>query len=156
MISQKAKKAICLGSLCSISYLAVYIARNILGAVTPQMIEVGYSESFIGTISSVYFVCYALVNGYVVADFRGFADNYSCTVVNKDSFSYCCSWVNFYTRKSFCSLRKNSCKQAEVVFMQRMSHTIVKQCFYTAVGKENFNFAFCSRVFFKGDCNVGF
>ena len=68
MISQKAKKAICLGSLCSISYLAVYIARNILGAVTPQMIEVGYSESFIGTISSVYFVCYAvgqLINGSI-------------------------------------------------------------------------------------------
>ena len=68
MISQKAKKAICLGSLCSISYLAVYIARNILGAVTPQMIEVGYSESFIGTISSVYIVCYAvgqLINGSI-------------------------------------------------------------------------------------------
>ena len=68
MISQKAKKAICLGSLCSISYLAVYIARNILGAVTPQMIEGGYSESFIGTISSVYFVCYAvgqLINGSI-------------------------------------------------------------------------------------------
>ena len=68
MISQKAKKAICLGSLCSISYLAVYIARNILGAVTPQMVEGGYSESFIGTISSVYFVCYAvgqLINGSI-------------------------------------------------------------------------------------------
>ncbi len=68
MINQNAKKAIYIGSLCSVSYLAVYIARNILGAVTPQMIEGGYSESFIGTVSSVYFICYAvgqLINGAV-------------------------------------------------------------------------------------------
>ena len=68
MIGQNAKKAIYIGSLCSVSYLAVYIARNILGAVTPQMIEGGYSESFIGTVSSVYFICYAigqLINGAV-------------------------------------------------------------------------------------------
>lgn len=31
--------AICIGSLCSMAYLAVYFARNILGAVTPQMIK---------------------------------------------------------------------------------------------------------------------
>ena len=67
-ISPKAKKAIYLGSLCSISYLAVYIARNILGAVTPQMLEVGYTESFVGAISSVYFYAYAvgqLINGTI-------------------------------------------------------------------------------------------
>ena len=57
-----------LGTLCSVSYLAVYIARNILGAVTPQMLEGGYTEEFIGTVSSVYFVCYAvgqLINGAI-------------------------------------------------------------------------------------------
>ena len=67
-ISQNAKKAVMLGSLCSVSYLAVYIARNILGAVTPKMLEVGYGEGFIGTVSSVYFVCYAigqLINGAI-------------------------------------------------------------------------------------------
>ena len=42
-LSTGAKKAIMIGSLCSVSYLAVYIARNILGAVTPQMVEQGYS-----------------------------------------------------------------------------------------------------------------
>ena len=68
MIGKNAKKAIFIGSLCSVSYLAVYIARNILGAVTPQMIAGGYSESFIGTVSSVYFICYAvgqLINGTI-------------------------------------------------------------------------------------------
>lgn len=67
-ISQNAKKAIMIGSLCSVSYFAVYIARNILGAVTPQMVEEGYSEAFIGRISSLYFVTYAvgqLINGAI-------------------------------------------------------------------------------------------
>ena len=67
-MKQSVKKAILLGSLCSVSYLAVYIARNILGAVTPQLLVGGYSESFIGTISSVYFYAYAvgqLINGAI-------------------------------------------------------------------------------------------
>lgn len=67
-ISSKAKHAILIGSLCSISYFAVYITRNILGAVTPQMIEAGYSEAYIGSISSLYFIFYAvgqLINGAV-------------------------------------------------------------------------------------------
>ena len=67
-LSANAKNAIKIGSLCSVSYFAVYIARNILGAVTPQMVEQGYTEAFIGSVSSVYFVCYAigqLINGAV-------------------------------------------------------------------------------------------
>jgi len=68
-LSRNAKHAILIGSLCSISYFAVYIARNILGAVTPQMLESGlYSEAYIGTISSVYFFFYAfgqLINGFI-------------------------------------------------------------------------------------------
>lgn len=60
--------AIYIGTLCSVAYLAVYFARNILGAVTPQMIEGGYTEEYIGKISSVYFVFYAvgqLINGAI-------------------------------------------------------------------------------------------
>ena len=67
-ISQKAKHAIYIGSLCSVSYFAVYIARNILSAVTPQMIEQGYTEEYIGSISSLYFIFYAvgqLINGAI-------------------------------------------------------------------------------------------
>ena len=67
-ISPNAQKAIMIGSLCSVSYLAVYIARNILGAVTPQMVEQGYTEAFIGRISSLYFYTYAfgqLINGAI-------------------------------------------------------------------------------------------
>lgn len=60
--------AVYIGVLCSVSYLAVYFARNILGTVTPQMIESGYAESYIGKVSSVYFIFYAvgqLINGAV-------------------------------------------------------------------------------------------
>lgn len=67
-ISQKAKNAIYIGVLCSVSYLAVYIARNILSAVTPQMVEGGYTEAYIGSISSLYFIFYAvgqLINGAI-------------------------------------------------------------------------------------------
>lgn len=62
-----AKKAIQIASMCSLSYLAVYIAKNILGAVSPQMIaEGGFATEAIGSMSSVYFVTYAigqLING---------------------------------------------------------------------------------------------
>ena len=66
--NKKALNAIYIGTLCSVAYLAVYFARNILSAVTPGMIEGGYSEEFIGKLSSVYFICYAvgqLINGWV-------------------------------------------------------------------------------------------
>lgn len=67
-ISQKARYAIFLGTLCSVSYLAVYIARNIIGAVTPKMIEGGISFDYIGKVSAVYLVAYAigqLINGTI-------------------------------------------------------------------------------------------
>lgn len=67
-MNKKVQNAIMLGGLCSVSYFAVYIARNILSAVTPQMVELGYSEEYIGSISSLYFVFYAvgqLINGAI-------------------------------------------------------------------------------------------
>lgn len=67
-ISQSAKNAIRIGTLCSISYFAVYIARNIMGAVTPQMVERGFTEEYIGGVSSLFLLFYAcgqLVNGIV-------------------------------------------------------------------------------------------
>ncbi len=66
--SRNVKNAIMIGALCSVSYFAVYIARNILSAVTPQMVALGYTEEYIGSISSLYFVFYAvgqLINGAI-------------------------------------------------------------------------------------------
>jgi len=62
------KNAFKIGSLCFFSYLAVYVVRSALGAVTPQMIEAGYSEIYIGKVSSTFFMCYAfgqLINGWL-------------------------------------------------------------------------------------------
>lgn len=67
-ISKNARNAIFIGSLCSVSYLAVYFARNTLSAVSPHMLDDGFSEGFIGIASSLYFICYAcgqLINGAI-------------------------------------------------------------------------------------------
>ncbi len=68
-ISQKAKNAILLGGMCSIAYLAVYIARNALSAASPQILQGGiFTTEQIGTMSSVYFIAYAfgqLINGII-------------------------------------------------------------------------------------------
>ena len=65
----KVKNAIFISSLCSTSYLAVYIARNILSAVTPQMLEnSNFTTEYIGSLSSLFFITYAigqLFNGIV-------------------------------------------------------------------------------------------
>lgn len=64
-----AKRAALLGGLCSVSYLVVYVARNILGTVSPQMIEQGlFATEQIGTLSSAFFITYAigqLINGII-------------------------------------------------------------------------------------------
>lgn len=66
---ESVRNAVILGILCSVAYLAVYIARSVLGAVTPQMINSGlYTESFIGSLSSAFFYSYAvgqLINGLI-------------------------------------------------------------------------------------------
>ena len=67
-ISSNARKAIYLGTLCSLAYFSVYIARNALSAATPQMLAAGYTESYIGSVSSLFFVFYAigqLINGWI-------------------------------------------------------------------------------------------
>jgi len=67
--NQKAKNAFMIGTLCALSYLGVYVARNMLGAVTPQIVESGaYTNEYIGAVSSLFFMAYAfgqLINGLV-------------------------------------------------------------------------------------------
>ena len=68
-ISQEAKKAFKIGSVCFLSYLAVYVARNTLSAVSPQMIAEGaFTKESVGTLSSMFFITYAigqLINGAI-------------------------------------------------------------------------------------------
>lgn len=66
---QQIKVAISLGVMCAVSYLAVYVARNILSAVSPQILNGGIlNEEQYGTLTSVYFFVYAigqLINGAI-------------------------------------------------------------------------------------------
>lgn len=61
------RKAFYLGAICTISYMAIYFARNILGVITPEMIETtGFTIEFIGTLSTSCMIFYAvgqLING---------------------------------------------------------------------------------------------
>ncbi len=67
-LNTNAKNALYIGVLCSIAYLAVYFARNILSAVTPQMLGDGFTEAYIGEASSLFLILYAvgqLINGMI-------------------------------------------------------------------------------------------
>lgn len=66
-LSKDAINAMRITLLCSLTYLAVYIAKNILSALSPQMLESGVvTQQALGSFSSAYFTCYALgqlING---------------------------------------------------------------------------------------------
>ena len=68
-LSKSAKKAIFLGTLCSIAYLAVYFARNRLSAVSEQMKTTGsFNDEKIGELLAAFSVFYAigqLINGWL-------------------------------------------------------------------------------------------
>lgn len=61
------KKALYIGGMCAVAYMIVYIARNMLSAVTPKMLEKGTGTSeHIAVLSSAFFLVYAmgqLING---------------------------------------------------------------------------------------------
>ena len=67
--NQKVKVAVCIGVMCAVSYLAIYVARNILSAVSPQIKGEGIlNESQYGMLTSIYFFVYAigqLINGAI-------------------------------------------------------------------------------------------
>ncbi len=68
-LSKNAKNAVLLGALCSIAYLAVYFARNILSAVSAQMKQTGdFNDESIGVLLAAFSVFYAfgqLINGWL-------------------------------------------------------------------------------------------
>lgn len=62
------RKAISMGAVCALSYLACYFARNLLSAVTPHMLESGFTVEFIGLMSTACMLSYAagqLINGFI-------------------------------------------------------------------------------------------
>ena len=67
--TKEAKNAALIGSMCAVAYMITYFGRNMLSAVSPQMIEEGvFDTAYIGTLSSLFFICYAigqLLNGMI-------------------------------------------------------------------------------------------
>ena len=67
-MTDNAKRAVKIGSICFFAYLAVYLARNVLGTVTPALQAQGFTKDDIGVASSIYFYAYAvgqLINGLI-------------------------------------------------------------------------------------------
>ena len=74
-LRDEAKKAIWIGLVCAVAYCTVYISRDILGALTPQLTAGGIFDSAqLGTLSSLFFITYAvgqLINGIIGDKIRG-------------------------------------------------------------------------------------
>lgn len=67
-IGSGAKNAAVMGIICSIAYMTVYFARNILSVATPEMLNSGYTTEYIGVLSTAFMIAYAigqLVNGII-------------------------------------------------------------------------------------------
>lgn len=65
----EAKKAIWIGTLCAVAYFTVYLSRDILSALSPQLTAGGvFNVEQLGTMSSTFFITYAvgqLINGII-------------------------------------------------------------------------------------------
>lgn len=63
------KKAFAIGALCAVTYFAVYLCRDILSALSPQVTQAGvFTVDQLGTMSSIFFITYAvgqLINGVI-------------------------------------------------------------------------------------------
>lgn len=62
-------QALKIGGVCISFYFFNYVIRNVLSVSTPNMLKEGFfSTEYIGMLSSVYFICYAIgqfVNGFI-------------------------------------------------------------------------------------------
>lgn len=67
LVKNEGKKAVSIGVVCILTYLANYFLRHLLSVLTPQLIETdNFTVEHIGVLSSTYMIFYAagqLVNG---------------------------------------------------------------------------------------------
>ena len=63
------KKAFLIGALCAAAYFAVYLCRDILSTLSPQLTQQGvFDTGQLGDLSSIFFITYAvgqLINGLI-------------------------------------------------------------------------------------------
>ena len=68
-IRSEVRKAILIGALCAVTYFAVYLCRDILSALGPELQDKDvFTKGRLGTMSSVFFFTYAvgqLINGII-------------------------------------------------------------------------------------------
>lgn len=137
-INAEARKAISLGLLCAVSYFAVYVSRNVLGTVSPQMIEKGIlTTESIGTLSSLFFITYAfgqLINGIIgdkikakymlvfglaLAGVSSLVFTYFCTIKAVAYTAYACS--GFFLSMIFGPMTKVVSENIDILYVPRCS-----------------------------------
>lgn len=63
------QKSIKIGTTCVAAYIATYFMRNMLGVLTPQMLQTGqFTKEWVGALSTAYMLLYAagqLMNGFL-------------------------------------------------------------------------------------------
>ena len=68
-MNKNQSKALKIGEVCISFYFFNYVLRNVLSVATPNMIkESFFTTEYIGMLSSVYFICYAIgqfINGFI-------------------------------------------------------------------------------------------
>lgn len=61
-------KAFQIGTACVSSYMVSYYMRNVLSVTSPEMLNTGFTKEFLGSLSSIYMLLYAigqLINGVI-------------------------------------------------------------------------------------------
>ena len=134
----KMLRALALGSVSSVLYLFVYIVRNALSAIAPQMIENGiFTTEVVGKMSSIFFICYAigqLVNG-ILGDkmkahilicvglwFSGIS-HFVIVYVTENAFVACLLYglTGFFLSMIYAPMTKVNSENVELVYATRCS-----------------------------------
>ena len=89
---------------------------------------------------------YTVINGAVVADFGGLADNDAHAVVDKQAAANGRTRMNLNAGHMPRKLRQRTRKKEMLVFVQPVRLTVVKQGMETLIEQNNFQCGACSRV----------
>jgi hypothetical protein len=99
-----------------------------------------------GRVAFDWFVDYstegnAVVHHYVVADYRGFADDDTNAVIDNKATADGCARVNFNTSDYLGDVCENSCKRAQLEAPNEVRDSVIPDCVQSGRSEEQFETA---------------
>lgn len=95
MQNKEFSKSLKIGTTCVVTYIASYYMRNLLGVLTPQMLETGkFTKEWVGLLSSSYMIFYAIgqiVNGVLgdrISAKNMIVSGLVITAISSESFAF--------------------------------------------------------------------